>query len=487
MSRGKNLQEMETDTKQSKTAVNANAKPAEAPHTSATPVETPGQTGEWEDLGGPTPENYKVDDDSAKLKEPGATLSQVKDVVNAKAKAAEQMKSMKEESEEEEDSEEIGEEYDEEVEEESEGEEEIEEELESGEDSNSEIDEVFAQIDNEIAEDVSALLSDDSLSEEFKTKAQTIFEAALNARTHQIEEAIATQYEMKLAEEIEEIKEALVERVDSYLEYVAQEWIEENALQIEHGLKSEMTESFLSGMRGLFEEHYVAIPEERYDVIESMVEKLDEMETKLNEQIERNVSLNKRLAESVTEVIFAEVSEGLALSQKDKLASLAENVEFDSEEDYREKLVSLRESYFPRNTGAQRDDSDYISEDVDYYESVSGSQDSNNVKKCSSHLTLEDCLEIAVTNNPDIAQRQWDTKTALAEKDIAEGALWPEVHLEGGYTHFQEDRLIQPRRPGSFFTRDQLTLLLAQMVLLVSVVVQLQVVQLQVLILYLFH
>ena len=122
-----------------------------------------------------------------------------------------------------------------------------------------------------------------------------------------------------------------------------------------------MTESFLTGMKGLFEDHYVTIPEEKYDVVNSMVEKLDEMEDKLNEQIEKNVALNKRLAESVADVIQADVSEGLALSQKEKLASLAENVGFDSEETYREKLVTLRESYFPTNTGT-RDNSETISE-----------------------------------------------------------------------------------------------------------------------------
>jgi len=127
-----------------------------------------------------------------------------------------------------------------------------------------------------------------------------------------------------------------------------------------------MTESFLAGMKNLFEDHYVAIPEDRYDVIESMVDKLDEMEEKLNEQIEKNIALNQRLAESVADVIFADVAEGLALSQKDKLASLAENVEFDSEESYREKLVTLRESYFPINTSAPRDVTENLSEEVSY-------------------------------------------------------------------------------------------------------------------------
>ena len=138
----------------------------------------------------------------------------------------------------------------------------------------------------------------------------------------------------------------------------------------EHGLKTEMTESFLQGMKGLFEDHYVTIPEDRYDVIESMVDKLDEMESKLNEQIERNVALNRRLAESVADVIFAEVAEGLALSQKDKLATLAENVEFESEADYREKLVTLRKSYFPEQAGTPST-SENLSEEVSTNEVIS--------------------------------------------------------------------------------------------------------------------
>ena len=384
MSRGKNLQEMETGTKQSKTAVNAGAKSAEPMQKLTTGIPD-GQTGGWEDLGGPTPENYKPDDDSAKLQTPGATLKQVKDVVTKGAKAADPMKGMKEDSEELDDEdliEEESEETEEELEEaakksskhksEEEDEDEDEEDEEEDDEEEKQMKEAFAQIEEEIEEDVSALLSGEDLSEEFKEKAKTVFEAALNARTEQIEEAVVKYYEQKLVEEVESIKEELTSRVDSYLEYVADEWIQENALAVESGLKTEMTESFLSGMKGLFEEHYVTIPEDRYDVLNSMVEKLDEMETKLNEQIEKNIALNKRLAESVTDVIFAEVSEGLALSQKDKLASLAENVEFDSEEEYREKLVTLRESYFPKNAGTQRDSSDYIAEETDYSQSVTG-------------------------------------------------------------------------------------------------------------------
>ena len=220
---------------------------------------------------------------------------------------------------------------------------------------------------------MNALIAGEELSEEFQAKARTIFETAIKSRVAEIKEQLHEVYAQQLVEELETIKIGLVERVDAYLEYVADEWMQENELAVEHGLQTEMTESFLKGMKGLFEDHYVSIPEDRYDVIESMVDKLDEMESKLNEQIEKNVALNKRLAESVTEVIFAEVSEGLALSQKDKLASLAENVEFDSESDYREKLVTLRESYFPRNAGTQKDTSDYIVEEADYSQPVSGS------------------------------------------------------------------------------------------------------------------
>jgi hypothetical protein len=358
MSVGRNLQEMEN-------VVTKGASPAETPSKSATPVLTPGQTGSWEDLGGPTPQNYRPDDDSAKLKDPAATLAQVRDVVNAKASAADSMKGVKEETEEDEDL--VDEDEDEDVVAEESCDEgpkskkgKDKEDKEDEEDDEEEMEEDF-----DIEEDVNALLAGEDLSEEFQEKARTIFEAAIRSKVAEIKEELQVSYEEALVEEIEAIKEGLVDRVDAYLEYVADEWVSENALAVEHGLKTEMTESFLQGMRGLFEDHYVSIPEDRYDVIENMVDKLDEMEGKLNEQIDRNVALNRRLAESVADVIFADVSEGLALSQKDKLSSLAENVEFDSEANYREKLVTLRESYFPTYTSTQRDDSETLSESTD--------------------------------------------------------------------------------------------------------------------------
>ena len=360
MSVGSNLQEMEN-------VVTKGASPAEPMQKSS--LTTPGQTGSWEDLGGPTPENYRPDDDSAKLKDPSLTLAQVKNVVNAKASAADTMKSVKEEAEEEEETEEDDENEDDEKEypkkkkvkksmknmkEESEEE-----------DEDEEVEEDEEEEEFDIEEDVQALLAGEELSEEFQEKARTIFEAAIRSKIVDIKEELQYSYEKALVEQIETIKEGLEDRIDSYLEYVADEWVNENALVIEQGLKTEMTESFLQGMKSLFEDHYVSIPEEKYDVVESMVDKLDEMEGKLNEQIERNVALNRRLAESVADVIFADISEGLALSQKDKLSSLAVNVEFDSEENYREKLVTLRESYFPHKAGAQRDDSETLTESTD--------------------------------------------------------------------------------------------------------------------------
>jgi hypothetical protein len=365
MSRG-DLQEMEVGTKQSRTAVNANAKAGDSmPHLSGA---TPGQTGAWEDLGGPDPSNYRPDDDSAKLNTPGATLKQVKNVVNKGAGAAEAMKGVKEE-EEIDDEDLIEEETEEEIVEAKDKEKEKEEEDEEDEDE----DEEEMKEDFNIEEDVNALLEGEDLSEEFQEKARTIFEAALRSKVSQIQEAIEEQYAAALLEEVEEIKTELTERVDSYLEYVADEWMQENALAIEKGLRSEMTESFLSGMKGLFEEHYVSIPEDKYDVLESMVEKLDDMETKLNEQIEKNVSLNKRLAESVAEGIFEQVSEGLASTQKDKLASLAESVEFESEEEYREKLETLREAYFPSKAVSPKARTESLSEGVDSSpETISG-------------------------------------------------------------------------------------------------------------------
>ena len=362
-----NLQEMENVV--TKGAAKADAMP------SLTGT-TPGQTPSYEDLGGPTPQNYKVDDDSAKLNVPGKTLKQVKDIVNKGAKPAEGPPAGMKEEEEVEGNVVAEDEVvtDEVVSEEETTTDDVVSEEET---TTDEVVEEEEKIEYSVEDDINALIEGEELSESFREKAATIFEAAINSKVSGIKEELTASYEEKLVEEVASIKEELKDRVDSYLEYVADEWIAENQLAVEAGLKEEMTESFISGMKSLFEEHYVTIPEEKYDVIESMVDKLDEMEGKLNEQIEKNVALNKRLAESVSDVVFAEVTDGLAQTQKDKLAGLVENVEFESETAYREKLGTLKESYFPTNK-AQRNTTENLTEETgstDYTSSVSPSME----------------------------------------------------------------------------------------------------------------
>ena len=348
MSVGSNLQEMENVVTKNAAA----AEPMPKSGSNASGVSTPGQ-GTYEDLGGPTPENYKVDDNSAKLKEP--KIATVKDIVNRNAKPAEPMPAgMKEE-------EELEGEVVEEEDTTASTEEVVAEEEVSEEEVVSEEEEIEAEYN--IEEDVEALLQGEELSEEFQERARTIFETAIKAKVAEVQEELKAQYETTLEEEVVAIKAELTERVDAYLEYVSEEWMTENALAIESGLKSEMTESFLTGMKSLFEEHYVTIPEDKYDVLESMVEKLDDMETKLNEQIEKNITLNGRLSEATAEGIFESVSDGLASTQKEKLASLSESVEFESESQYREKLEMLKESYF--STKAPVAKSETLSEGVD--------------------------------------------------------------------------------------------------------------------------
>ena len=367
MSSGTKLQDMEVDVKEN--AVTANAKPAE-------PMVKPSGA-QIEDLGGPTPENYKVDDDSAKLKTPGVSLKQVKDVVNKGAKSGVKSGDVQpgtslnsgDEVEVKDDQEIVSEDpvSTEEVVAEDDLKKKVEDAITEEPATEEEVVAESSKEDPEelnIEEDVEALLQGEELSEEFQAKAKTIFEAAINSKVAAIKEDLEKANAEKLEEELESTKTDLKERVDSYLEYVAEEWLQENQLAVDTGLKAELSESFMTGMKSLFEEHYVSIPEDKYDVLESMVNKLDDMESKLNEQIDKNVALNKRLAESASDGILSEVSEGLAITQKEKLASLAESVEFESEIDYREKLVTLRESYFPTSApSAQRDNSENISEE----------------------------------------------------------------------------------------------------------------------------
>ncbi len=374
MSVGTKLQKMENI---EENVVTKGAKPAEPMQKQSTGGTSP----TWEDLGGPTPENSKPDDDSNKLKTPSG-LAAVKNVVNSKAKSGDAgipsgnatPGTLKQGDEPEvKDNQEVVAE-DEKATEEVVAEEEVttdevvaEEEATEGEvvaEEETTEEEVVAEDKVDVEEDINALISGEELSEEFQEKARVIFETAIKTKIAEAKEKLEEENKVKLEEEIISIKNNLTERADSYLEYVADEWMQENKLAVDQGVKAELSESFMAGLKGLFEEHYVSIPEDKYDVLESMVNKLDEMEGKLNEQIERNVALNKRLAESTSDGILSEVSEGLAVTQKEKLASLAESVEFESESDYREKLVTLRESYFPTvAASAQRDNSENISEE----------------------------------------------------------------------------------------------------------------------------
>lgn len=208
----------------------------------------------------------------------------------------------------------------------------------------------------DVSDDVNALLKGEEFSEEFKFKATTIFEAAVKAKVVEELEKLEKVYEEKLQAKLAEVTESMETRVDSHLEYTAEQWIKENQLAVDNGLRNELTEEFITGLKDLFETHYVDIPEDKYDVLSDMSEKLNEMEKKLNEQIESNVELNKAIGTYTKNGIIGEISEGLAQTQKEKLASLAEGVEFVSEESYREKVVTIKENYFPSTKASSSED-----------------------------------------------------------------------------------------------------------------------------------
>jgi hypothetical protein len=374
MSGGKKLHEMEIGTKQSKTAVNRGAKPGD-PMPKLTTGVPDGQTvGNWDDLGGPTPFNYKPDDESAKLKDPAGPLKKVNNVVNKGAKPAEPTPHMKSPVKEDEDfdynqadildedlededleDESLYEESDEDSEDDDEDDEDDKKKSKKEDDDEDEDDEedvkeevIVDLYDFNIDEDVSAILNSDetsTLSEEFKEKTRTIFEAALRGKAEELNEFYSEHYENQLVEEVQLIKEELIDRTDSYLEYVAEQWMAENEMAVQQSLEHKLVESFLVGFKNLCEEHYVHIPEEKYDVLHMMKQKLDEMEEKLDDQVRSNIEQKQRIEELTADGIFEEITGDLADSQRDKLSRLAENVEFESEEQYREKLETLKEAY----------------------------------------------------------------------------------------------------------------------------------------------
>lgn len=216
----------------------------------------------------------------------------------------------------------------------------------------------------EMKEDVAALFGDDeSISEEFKLKAATIFEARVFDRLSQLEEELEGHYASMLTEAVEQVKEDLAQKVDDYLNYVVEQWMEKNEIAIESGLRSELTEDFINGLRNLFTEHYINIPEEKVDLVEELSTKVEELQNKLNEEVEYNVQIRKQLIESIKNEIAVEVCEGLTFTQFEKIKTLAESVEFSTEEEYKLKLETIRENYFP--SGAKKADATQLHEQVE--------------------------------------------------------------------------------------------------------------------------
>ena len=277
------------------------------------------------DLGGPTPQSNKPDDDSNKIDATKAAKSATAPTTKPSAASASTQDTMKKMSEEEETDEEI-----------------IAEKMHD--------DEKKEMMKKKMKEDVEALFSDDStISEEFKTKAATIFEARVLDRVQQIEEEVETKYASMLEEAVTEIKADLTTKVDDYLNYVVEQWLADNEIAIESGLRAELTEDFIAGLRNLFAEHYIDVPTEKVDLVDELAGKVEELEGKLNEEIERGVGFAKALVESYKNEITREVCNSLTTTQIEKIKSLAESVEFSTEDEYKQKLETIRENYFPSN------------------------------------------------------------------------------------------------------------------------------------------
>ena len=216
----------------------------------------------------------------------------------------------------------------------------------------------------DLSADVKALVSADAdLSEEFKDKAATIFETAVKTRIKEQTKILESQYEEKLSAETETVKEVMVEKVDSYLNYVVEEWMKENELAVERGIRTEIAEDFITGLKDLFKEHYIDVPEEKYNVLDDLTNQNKKLEDKLNEQIEKNVELSKKVSDADRATIVAEISDDLADTETEKFEKMAENVEYDSADKFREKLETIKESYFPKKKieeSSSKDDVDSV-------------------------------------------------------------------------------------------------------------------------------
>lgn len=267
--------------------------------------------GEVVDLGGPTPQNSKPDDNSNKIDATKAAKSATAPSTKSSDASGKTVDSLKKE--------------DADVE-----------------------GEVVAEEKIDVTADINALFADDAtISEDFKTKAATIFEARVLDRVKAIEEETEARYASMLEEAVTEIKTELTEKVDDYLSYVVEQWMEENTLAIESGLRAELAEDFIGGLRNLFAEHYIDVPAEKVDLVEELATKVEELESKLDEEIERGVGFAKALVESRKSEIAREITEGLTVTQAEKIKSLAEGVEFSTEDEYKQKLETIRENYFP--------------------------------------------------------------------------------------------------------------------------------------------
>jgi hypothetical protein len=288
--------------------------------------------GEVQDLGGPTPQNAKPDDDSHKIhasaKAPDNSAKNKSSISTKPSDASPDTqnkagKSMKEE-------------------------EELEDDVIS--EDSEELVEDSLNLKEKMKEDISAMFSDDeTISEEFKNKAATIFEARVLDRVSQIEEEMEVQYAGMLEEAVEAIKADLTEKVDDYLNYVVEQWMEENQIAIQSGLRSEITEEFIVGLRNLFAEHYIDVPEDKVDLVGELAGKVEELEDQLDEEIKTNIEYRKAILESVKRETVYEVCKGLTETQVEKMKSLAESVDFSTEEELVEKLETIRENYFPSN------------------------------------------------------------------------------------------------------------------------------------------
>ena len=260
---------------------------------------------EVHDAGGPTPENYKNDDNSAKIT-PSSKSATAPTTKPSDASAK------------------------------------MEEEQVEG--------EVIAEDKIDLSADINAMFADDAtISEEFKSKVSTIFEARVGDRVSKIQEEIETRYAGMLEEAVESVKTDLTEKVDDYLSYVVEQWMEENQIAIESGLRAELTEDFIGGLRNLFAEHYIDVPAEKVDLVDELAGKVEELESKLDEEIERGVEFKKALIESRKNELTRVVCENLTDTQVEKIKSLAESVEFSTEDEYKNKLETIRENYFPSN------------------------------------------------------------------------------------------------------------------------------------------